>query len=96
MASDREGGLPAVEYADGTKEWWVNNVFYTYDHISAFVSKIWKWYRRMKRRKFIRLVWRVMTPIYFHPSQPGGKKAIRNLVEFDSKYMNYDDVNGSF
>jgi hypothetical protein len=37
----------------------------------------------MKRRRFILLVWRVMTPIYFHPSQPGGKKAIRDLVEFD-------------
>jgi hypothetical protein len=80
----RTGGFPAVERADGTKEWWVNNVFYTYVQVIS-VSKIWKWYRRMVQRKFILLVWRVMTPIYFHPSQPGGKKAIRDLVEFDNK-----------
>lgn len=27
----REGGLPAVEYANGNKEWWVNGRQYYYD-----------------------------------------------------------------
>lgn len=37
----------------------------------------------MVQRRFTLLAWRVITPIYFHPNEIGGKKAIKALQEYD-------------
>jgi len=47
------------------------------------VEKISLWYRRMKHRRIILLLWEILTPLYFHPSARGGKKAIKALEEFN-------------
>jgi len=78
----REGGLPAVELSDGTKEWWIRGTRHTERRVKS-VLKISVWYKRIKQRQFVLLVWRVMTPIYFHPNEIGGKKAIKALEEYD-------------
>jgi hypothetical protein len=80
----RSGAKPAViYYISGLMEWWKFGIRYTETEINSAV-KISLWYRRMKKRQFGLLVWRVMTPIYFHPSQMGGKKAITALMEYDN------------
>ena len=82
----RINGLPAVDIPN-SKAWFVNNKFIPKHKVNS-VLKISRWYKRMKQRKFVLLVWRVMTPIYFHPDEIGGKKAIRYLEEFDMMLYN--------
>jgi len=79
----RFGTEPAViSHWTNRKEWWKYGIEYTELEIRSAV-KISLWYRRMKQRRFILLVWRTMTPIYFHPLERGGLKAIKALTEFD-------------
>jgi hypothetical protein len=60
----------------------VDGIQYTEDQVKS-VHRIEKWYKKMVQRRFTLLVWRVMTPIYFHPNELGGKKVIKALKEYD-------------
>lgn len=98
----RFGVQPAVIYYisetpgwPGHMEWWKFGNKYTETEINSAV-KISLWYRRMKQRQFVLLVWRVMTPIYFHPSQMGGKKAIAALMKYDNIIPRLLDDDGPF
>jgi len=82
----RTKGKPAITHILTGPEWYVNGIKYTKDQVKA-VEKVGTWYKRMKQRQFILLVWRVMTPIYFHPSEIGGKKAIKALQEYDKDML---------
>jgi hypothetical protein len=78
----RKGGRPAIERYDGVKKWYVNDLQYSEKQVKS-IHRIEKWYKRMVQKRFTLLVWRVMTPIYFHPDELGGKNAIKALKEYD-------------
>ena len=65
----REGGLPAIESSNGTKEWWIYGINYTEKRQS--IQKISAWCRRMFQRRFVLLIWRVMTPIHLRLEEEG-------------------------
>ena len=65
----RGSDLPALIYATGTKEWWIYGINYTEKRQS--IQKISAWCRRMFQRRFVLLIWRVMTPIHLRLEEEG-------------------------